>query len=72
MAQLAASSQIWKICILLKTYVTWSTSGNPWATRETARAALFDYLDGWYHRCRRHSTLEYRTPYVHAQHLTRA
>lgn len=45
---------------------------TPWATREEARAALFDYLERWYNRCRRHSTLEYRTPHEHAQHLARA
>ena len=45
---------------------------TPWATREEARAALFDYLERWYNRCRRHSTLEYRTPHEHAQYLARA
>jgi putative transposase len=45
---------------------------TPWATREEARAALFDYLERWYNRCRRHSTLEYRTPHEHAQQLARA
>jgi transposase InsO family protein len=44
---------------------------TPWATREEARAALFDYLERWYNRCRRHSTLKYRTPHEYAQHLGR-
>lgn len=44
----------------------------PWATREEARAALFDYLERWYNPGRRQSTLEYRTPHEHAQYLARA
>jgi putative transposase len=32
------------------------------ATRAEARAALFDYIEGWYNRARRHSSLGYRSP----------
>ena len=28
-----------------------------WPTRQAAQAAIFEYLEGWYNRCRRHSTL---------------
>jgi putative transposase len=33
-----------------------------WATREQATRALTDYIDGWYNRARRHSTLGYVSP----------
>jgi putative transposase len=33
-----------------------------WATREEARTALFEYIEGWYNRQRRHSSLGYRSP----------
>jgi transposase InsO family protein len=33
-----------------------------WPTRQQARSAIFAYLEGFYNRCRRHSTLGYRSP----------
>ena len=33
-----------------------------WGTREEARAALFEYLEIWYNRQRRHSSLGYLSP----------
>ena len=33
-----------------------------WATRDAARQAIFEYLETWYNRERRHSTLGYRSP----------
>lgn len=33
-----------------------------WATRAEAAAALATYIEGWYNRRRRHSTLDYRSP----------
>lgn len=33
-----------------------------WSTRATATAALAAYLEGWYNRRRRHSTLDYLSP----------
>ena len=32
------------------------------ATRQEARLAIFEYIEGWYNRKRRHSALGYRTP----------
>jgi putative transposase len=32
------------------------------ATRQEARLAVFEYIEGWYNRKRRHSALGYRTP----------
>ena len=34
----------------------------PWPTRAAARSAIFEYVEGWYNRRRRHSTLGYRSP----------
>jgi transposase InsO family protein len=33
-----------------------------WATRRQAKTAIFDYIEGFYNRQRRHSTLGYLTP----------
>ena len=36
--------------------------GAGWRTREEARAALFEYIELWYNRERRHSSLGYVSP----------
>jgi putative transposase len=33
-----------------------------WRTREEARTAVFEYIETWYNRKRRHSTLGYLSP----------
>jgi len=33
-----------------------------WATRVDARAAIFEFIEVWYNRERRHSSLGYRSP----------
>jgi putative transposase len=38
-----------------------------WATRDDARTALFEYIEGWYNRERRHSSLGYRSPVQYEQ-----
>jgi transposase InsO family protein len=41
-----------------------------WPTRAAARTAIFEWLEVWYNRQRRHSALAYRAPVAHeAQHL---
>jgi putative transposase len=42
-----------------------------WPTRATARSAIFAYLEGWYNRQRRHSTLGYRSPAAFEQAFER-
>jgi transposase InsO family protein len=35
---------------------------QPWPTRQTARQAIFEYIEGWYNTRRRHSSLGYLSP----------
>jgi transposase InsO family protein len=35
---------------------------QPWPTRAAARLAIFEFIEAWYNRQRRHSTLAYQTP----------
>jgi putative transposase len=44
-----------------------------WATRDEARPAVFEYIEVWYNRQRRHSTLGYVSPAEYeAQRLVEA
>jgi putative transposase len=45
---------------------------NDWATREEARRAIFQYIETWYNRKRRHSTLGYISPAEYEQQLEMA
>ena len=44
--------------------------GADWRTRDEARHALFEYLEVWYNRRRRHSTLGYLSPAEFEQRQT--
>jgi transposase InsO family protein len=35
---------------------------QPWPTHQTARQAIFEYIEGWYNTRRRHSSLGYLSP----------
>ena len=35
------------------------SKGHPFSTRQEARIAIFEYLEGFYNQARRHSTLGY-------------
>lgn len=37
-------------------------NGHPFSTRQEARTAIFEYVEGFYNRARRHSTLGYLSP----------
>lgn len=39
-----------------------------WPTRQRARSAVFQYIEGFYNRHRRHSTLGYRSPAEYEEH----
>jgi Integrase core domain len=41
-----------------------------WPTRADARAAVFEYIEGWYNARRRHSTLGYLSPAEYERHHT--
>jgi transposase InsO family protein len=36
--------------------------GEDYATREEARTSIFEYVEVFYNRVRRHSALDYRSP----------
>jgi putative transposase len=42
---------------------------HDWATRDDARRAIFQYIEAWYNRRRRHSTLGYRSPVMYEQEV---
>ena len=43
-----------------------------WATRDDARRAIFRYIETWYNRERRHSTLDYVSPVQYEEELRTA
>ena len=43
-----------------------------WATPSEARQDVFEYIEGWYNRRRRHSTLGYVSPMEYEQQLVKA
>jgi len=45
---------------------------NDWQTREEARLAIFRYIETWYNRRRRHSTLGYVSPAEYEEQLRQA
>lgn len=45
---------------------------GPFPTRDAARQAIFEFIEVWYNRRRRHSALGYRTPAEYAQELRKA
>lgn len=42
---------------------------HEWHTRAAARSAIFEYIEIWYNRQRRHSSLEYLSPLQYEQRL---
>ncbi len=45
---------------------------GPFSTRDAAREAVFEFIEVWYNRRRRHSALGYRTPAEYAEELRKA
>jgi len=43
-----------------------------WATRDEARRTIFRFIEGWYNRERRHSTLDYVSPAAYEERLRNA
>lgn len=46
--------------------------GHEWPTRAAARKAIFEYIEVWYNRQRRHSSLGYLSPLQYEQRLLSA
>ncbi len=42
---------------------------HTWPTRAAARTAIFEWIEVWYNRQRRHSTLGYLTPVAHERQV---
>jgi putative transposase len=64
-ASMSRSGDCWDNAVVESFFATLKTElveGADWRTRDEARAALFEYLEVWYNRRRRHSTLGYRSP----------
>ena len=45
---------------------------NNWATRHAARIAISEYIETWYNRERRHSTLAYHSPAAYEREVLHA
>jgi putative transposase len=45
---------------------------SPWPTRAGLRTAILDFVEVFYNRQRRHSTLNYHPPAAYEQHHTSA
>ena len=63
-ASMSGKGECWDNAVVESFFGSMKTElGNPvWDTREATRAAIFEYIEVWYNRKRRHSTLGYRTP----------
>lgn len=48
------------------------TMQNDWQTKAEARRAIFRYIETWYNRRRRHSTLGYISPVEYEMQLREA
>jgi transposase InsO family protein len=42
---------------------------HQWPTRALVRSAIFEYIEIWYNRQRRHSTLDYLSPWQYEQRI---
>jgi putative transposase len=64
-ASMSRVGDCWDNAVVESFFATLKTElvhGADWRTREQARQALFGYLEVWYNRQRRHSTLHYQSP----------
>jgi transposase InsO family protein len=64
-ASMSRVGDCWDNAVVESFFATLKTElveGTDWGTREEARQALFGYLEVWYNRQRRHSTLGYQSP----------
>jgi putative transposase len=72
-ASMSRVGDCWDNAVVESFFATLKTElveGADWRTREEARQALFGYLEVWYNRQRRHSTLGYQSPMQFEQRQT--
>lgn len=56
----------------MSTFKTELVDRQSWPTRDHARRAIFDYIEGWYNPRRRHSALNYQSPIEYEKIITKA
>lgn len=69
-SSLSRKGNCWDNAVAESFFATLKTELTPaarWATRSHARAAVFEYLETFYNRCRRHSALGYLSPVAFEQ-----
>jgi len=73
-ASMSGKGECWDNAVVESFFGSMKTElGNPvWETREAARAAIFEYIEIWYNRIRRHSTLGYVSPEQYERALLNA
>ncbi len=61
---MSRKAECWDNAVVESFFGTMKTElGDPiWESRAIARAVIFDYIEIWYNRKRRHSTLGYVSP----------
>jgi putative transposase len=72
MCSMSRKGDCWDNAVAESFFATLKTElvdGAEWATREDARAAVFEYIEVWYNRHRRHSVLGYVSPVQYEQQL---
>jgi putative transposase len=70
-ASMSRKAECWDNAVVESFFGTMKTElGNPiWDTRDAARAEIFEYIEIWYNRQRRHSTLGYVSPHEYESKL---
>jgi putative transposase len=64
-ASMSRTGDCWDNAVVESFFATVKTelvAGAAWPTRQAAQRDLFEYIEVWYNRQRRHATLDYRTP----------
>jgi len=62
---MSRSGNVWDNAVMesfFSTLKTERTARAQYASRDAARADVFDYIERFYNPLRRHSTLQYRSP----------
>jgi putative transposase len=74
-ASMSRKGDCWDNAVAESFFATleWELIGDhDWQTRSDARRAIFQYIELWYNRKRRHSTLQYRSPMQYEEQLASA